>query len=164
MTETQSDQAKFDQAKFDQAEFDQAEFDLADFIPYLLNRAAEKTSHYFEYVYKSKYGMLRMEWRVLFHLGRYGALTAKEICQKGDLHKTKVSRAVAALEDKRFLTREAQAHDRRYETLKLSTQGFTVYQDLCLQAADFHHRIVARLAEGDEKALLRALRNLIDIK
>ena len=159
MTETQ-----LDQTEFVQTEFAKTEFDLADFIPYLLNRAAEKTSHDFEHVYKSKYGMLRMEWRVLFHLGRYGALTAKEICQKGDLHKTKVSRAVAALEDKRFLTREAQAHDSRYETLKLSTQGFTVYQDLCLQAADFHHRIVEQLAEGDEKALLRALRNLIDRK
>ena len=159
MTETQSDQTEF--AK---TEFAKAGFDLADFIPYLLNRAAEKTSHDFEHVYKSKYGMLRMEWRVLFHLGRYGALTAKEICQKGDLHKTKVSRAVAALEDKRFLTREAQAHDRRYETLKLSQKGFTVYQDLCLQAADFHHRIVERLADGDEKALLRALQNLIDLK
>ena len=140
------------------------DFDLVDFIPYLLNRAAEKTSHDFESVYKSNYGMLRMEWRVLFHLGRYGPLTAKEICQKGDLHKTKVSRAVAALEDKRFLVREEQAQDRRYETLRLSTKGQGVYQDLCLHAAAFQHRIVASLSGDDQDTLLRSLRHLIELK
>ena len=138
------------------------QFDLADFIPYLLNRAAEKTSHEFETVYKSKYGMLRMEWRVLFHLGRYGPLTAKDICMKADLHKTKVSRAVAALEEKRFLSRTEHAEDRRYETLTLSSKGYEVYQDLCLHAADFHHRIVDRLDDADEKVLVRTLQNLID--
>jgi hypothetical protein len=56
-------------------------------------------------VYKDRYGMLRTEWRVLFHLGRYGAMSAREISRRAGIHKTKVSRAVAALERKRFLER-----------------------------------------------------------
>ena len=44
----------------------------ADFLPYLLAMAAEKTSQEFQRYYKDRYGMLRTEWRVLFHLGCYG--------------------------------------------------------------------------------------------
>ena len=73
------------------------EFDLKDFLPYLLNQAAEEASLGFQVLYKERYGMLRTEWRVLFHLGRYGDMTAKEICDRARTHKTKVSRAVAAL-------------------------------------------------------------------
>jgi DNA-binding MarR family transcriptional regulator len=53
--------------------------------------------------------MLRTEWRVLFHLGRYGAMSAREISRRAGIHKTKVSRAVAALERKRFLERRDSA-------------------------------------------------------
>jgi len=50
-------------------------FDLQDFLPYLLNQAADASSLGFQKYYKDRYGMLRTEWRVLFHLGRYGAMT-----------------------------------------------------------------------------------------
>ena len=55
------------------------DFALQDFLPYLLNRAAEESSLGFQKHYKNRYGMLRSEWRVLFHLGNYGQMTAKEI-------------------------------------------------------------------------------------
>ena len=45
------------------------EFNLHDFLPYLLNQAAEESSLAFQQIYKGRYGMLRTEWRVLFHLG-----------------------------------------------------------------------------------------------
>ena len=81
-------------------------FDLMLFLPYLLNQAAEESSIAFQRLYKDRYGMLRTEWRVLFHLGYYGDKTAREICDMSKMHKTKVSRAVAALEKRRFLVRE----------------------------------------------------------
>jgi len=80
-------------------------FDLIHFLPYILNQAAEASSLGFQQVYKQRYGMLRTEWRVLFHLGRYGEMTAKDICERARIHKTKISRAVKALEDRRFLVR-----------------------------------------------------------
>jgi hypothetical protein len=86
---------------------DDPDFELSDFTPYLLNAAAEAQSLRFSRVYKDRYGMLRTEWRVLFHLGRYGAMSAREISLRAGIHKTKVSRAVAALERKRFLARRA---------------------------------------------------------
>ena len=87
-------------------------FELLDFLPYLMNQAADALSIEFQGYYKSKYGMLRTEWRVLFHLGCYGEMTAKEICDRARIHKTKASRAIAALENKRFLKRRELPSDR----------------------------------------------------
>ena len=74
--------------------------------------------------------MLRTEWRVLFHLGRHGAMSAREISQRAGIHKTKVSRAVAALERKRFLQRRPSAEDRRVEILELRGPGQEAFADL----------------------------------
>ena len=112
-------------------------FDLNDFMPYLLNQAADASSRGFETYYKSRYGMLRTEWRVLFHLGHYGKMTAKEICTRARIHKTKVSRAVQALEDKRYLSRKTLADDRRHEILALTASGQRVFGDLVEEARRF---------------------------
>ncbi|MEC8197864.1 MAG: MarR family transcriptional regulator, partial [Pseudomonadota bacterium] len=106
------------------------DFDLQNFLPYLLNQAAEESSLAFQKVYKDRYGMLRTEWRVLFHLGIYGRMSAKEIGQRSKMHKTKISRAVARLEERRFLTRQASEEDRRLEYLQLTQQGQAAYRDL----------------------------------
>ncbi|TYC61803.1 MarR family transcriptional regulator [Rhodobacterales bacterium] len=80
-------------------------FEIRSFTPYLLNMAAERTSEAFSDVYKRQYGMKRTEWRVLFHLGRYGPMSAHEIGARARVHKTKISRAVRDLETKRFVRR-----------------------------------------------------------
>lgn len=129
-------------------------FDLRDFMPYLLNQAAEETSRAFSETYRKKYGMLQTEWRVLFHLGRYGDMTAKDICDRARIHKTKVSRAVHALEEKRFLSRKTRPDDRRHEVLSLTKQGLRVFGDLNLSAQAFDATLTAEY-EPDELARLR---------
>lgn len=129
-------------------------FDLSHFLPYLLTQAAERTSHGFSRFYKDRYGMLRTEWRVLFHLGRYGDQTAREICERSSLHKTKVSRAVAKLEARRFLTRKARESDRRQELLSLTPQGREAQEDLTRIAFQYDQEL-ATLFTAAERATLR---------
>ena len=74
-----------------------ADFDLETFLPYLLNQAAEATSRSFHASYKSAYGMTRTQWRVLANLGKFGAMTARDICAISHIEKTKVSRAVCVI-------------------------------------------------------------------
>lgn len=131
-------------------------FDIQHFIPYLLAQAADVTSQEFATHYKSKYGMLRTEWRVLFHLGRYGKLTAKDICQRAHLHKTKVSRAVRALEQKRYLRREVRSEDRRKESLELTPAGERVFDDLAGAAQAFDAKLMAAFSQS-EAAKIRAV-------
>ena len=132
-------------------------FDVQDFLPYLLNQAADASSIGFQRYYKSRYGMLRTEWRVLFHLGRYGALTATDICSRARIHKTKVSRAVSALEQKRFLTRTAVPSDRRHETLTLTPKGAAAYADLREEAQRYDAALMAHVPPEHRETLRACL-------
>nr|WP_099909149.1 MarR family transcriptional regulator [Puniceibacterium antarcticum] len=136
------------------------DFELAGFTPYLLNQAAEAQSLVFSKIYKDRYGMLRTEWRVLFHLGRYGEMTAKEISESAMIHKTKISRAVRDLEVKRFLAREVIETDRRVERLTLRPPGKDAFDYLVRAAADYEDRLAARLGSGEAQLLKRLLKKL----
>lgn len=139
-------------------------FDLNDFLPYLLNRAAEATSLDFQKHYKARYGMLRTEWRVLFHLGRYGEMTAKDITQRADIHKTKVSRAVAALEAKRFLKRKPVEEDRRHERLSLTPTGRAAFENLLAAAQTFDADLESRFSAADMATLRSCLIRIANIR
>jgi len=136
------------------------DFDLQNFLPYLLNQAAEESSLAFQKVYKDRYGMLRTEWRVLFHLGIYGRMSAKEIGQRSKMHKTKISRAVARLEERRFLTRQASEEDRRLEYLQLTQQGQAAYRDLLEVAERYDNQLTAALTPEEVVGLRTLLRKL----
>lgn len=131
-------------------------FEIEEFLPYLLNQAADASSRGFEIYYKSKYEMLRTEWRVVFHLGHYGELTAKDICTRARVHKTKVSRAIRALEAKKYLIRTPFDHDKRHEKLNLTVAGQRVFEDLSEEAARFDAQIMSRFTQ-DERKILRHL-------
>lgn len=134
-----------------------ADFDLQDFLPYMLNQAAEASGRGFQALYKARYGMLRTEWRVLFHLGCYGTMTAKDICLRADVHKTKVSRAVAALERRRFLVREVTKQDRRSEKLSLTKTGLAAYRELSHEAQKFNAKLTMTFDEEEKRILKNCL-------
>jgi DNA-binding MarR family transcriptional regulator len=136
------------------------DFDIRDFLPYLLALSAEEASLGFQRLYKDRYGMLRTEWRLLFHLGRYGDLTAKDVCDRARLHKTKVSRAVTALEAKMFVKRTEMEHDRRHEMLSLTHRGRRAFEDLCHEAQTYDARMMAEFTEAEQKSLKDYLKRL----
>lgn len=138
------------------------DFDLQDFLPYLLNQAAEASSLAFQQAYRERYGMLRTEWRVLFHLGIYGRLTAREIGQRSKMHKTKISRAVAKLEERRYLVRERDHADRRQEYLELTNLGKKVYAELKEVAVGYDNGLTEQFSAEDVAVLRRLLHKLAE--
>ncbi len=134
-----------------------ADFNLSDFLPYLLNQAADRQSTAFSPAYRERYGMLRTEWRVLFHLGQYGDMTAKTICEMAHLHKTKASRAVSALEAKRFVRRTEVPEDRRHALLSLTPAGQRAYAQLYDAARRFDRQVQATLSAREAQVLKRCL-------
>jgi DNA-binding MarR family transcriptional regulator len=61
------------------------------------------------------------------------------------MHKTKVSRAIRALEQRNWITREADKHDRRIEHIKLTREGHRHYRDLAQLARDYEARLIESL-------------------
>ncbi len=57
------------------------------------------------------------------NLGKFGAMTARDICTISHIEKTKVSRAVASLETLGMLTRAPSEQDKRAEILSLTESG-----------------------------------------
>ena len=138
----------------------QTDFDIRQFTPYLLNQAAEESSLEFQRIYKDRYGILRGEWRVLFHLGIYDRMTAKDITARARIHKTRVSRAVHKMQAKGYLTRVQDQNDRRKEWLQLTTKGRAVYEDLRRAAQLYDKALMEAFSDTDIAGLNRLLLRL----
>lgn len=128
-------------------------FDLSLFLPYLFNQVAEKTSREFEHIYKADFSITRPQWRVMANLGKYGAMSASDICKRTHQEKSKVSRAVFALEEKGLLERETLKTDRRFENLQLTDKGHDVFNKLG-QTAMLHNQQLQDSIGHEEAALL----------
>jgi DNA-binding MarR family transcriptional regulator len=98
---------------------------------------------------------------VLANLGKFGAMSARDICVISHIEKTKVSRAVAALEAEGWLTRSPSTEDRRSEILSLTEAGRAVFADLGERANDYDAALRAQLGPELAAQLDDLLRRLI---
>ncbi|QFU16673.1 MarR family winged helix-turn-helix transcriptional regulator [Microvirga thermotolerans] len=122
-----------------------ATLQLERFLPYRLNRIGAAISQDFRSVYGPHHDLTIPEWRVLATLGQSDGISAKAIGRHSSMHKTKVSRAVRALEERRWLKREESEEDRREELLTLTALGRRVYQQIVPKALAFEKRILEEL-------------------
>jgi DNA-binding MarR family transcriptional regulator len=136
---------------------------LDQFLPYRLNRLAAAISHGARQVYAQDYDLTIPEWRVLATLGEFPRLTAKAIGAHSAMHKTKVSRAAKALEDRRWLARETNNDDRREEFLTLTKQGQDAYHHLVPKMLAFEQTLRASLGRDGTQAVLDAIVRLEQI-
>jgi DNA-binding MarR family transcriptional regulator len=131
---------------------------LEQFLPYRLNRLAEAVSREFAKTYRDRHGLTRPEWRAFATLGQYGSMTATAIGAHSAMHKTKVSRAVAALEERRWLTRTPDPADRRIEHLALTKAGLSAYREMVPLAKAFEQALLGKLSVKERDALLGGLK------
>jgi DNA-binding MarR family transcriptional regulator len=136
-----------------------AKLQLEQFLPYRLNRIASAVSQDFRSVYGPHHDLTIPEWRVLATLGQFEEMGAKAIGRHSAMHKTKVSRAVRALEERRWLKRRESEEDRREEILTLTELGRKVYRDIVPKAVAFERRILDELGP-EAKPLLKVLERL----
>ena len=136
-----------------------AHLQLEAFLPYRLNRIAAAVSQDFRAVYGPHHDLTIPEWRVLATLGQFEEMGAKGIGRHSAMHKTKVSRAVQALEERRWLKRRESEEDRREEILTLTPSGRKAYREIVPKALAFERRIVEELGT-EAKPFLAALERL----
>lgn len=135
---------------------------LETFLPYRLNVCASLVSQALSRVYAERYKIGVPEWRVLVTLGQFGMMTAKAIGSHSHMHKTKVSRAVAMLERRKFVTRRANRADLREAFLSLTPAGRDIYSELAPIALEFARQLMESVEPADRAALSRALTKLTE--
>src|SRR5262245_2511281 len=134
---------------------------LGGFLPHRLNVLSSLVSQALTRVY-SAHGIGIPEWRVLVSLGQVGVMTGKAIGARTHMHKTKVSRAVAELERRKFLTRRVNRADLREAFLSLTPAGRAVYDELAPRALEFTQRLSEVVAPADRAAFDRAMTALTE--
>jgi DNA-binding MarR family transcriptional regulator len=134
---------------------------LEDFLPHQLNVLSSLVSQALTRVY-GPYGIGIPEWRVLVSLGQFGAMTGKAIGARTHMHKTKVSRAVAQLVERKFVARQVNRDDLREAFLSLTPAGRTVYAELAPRARAFTDRLAAAISAADRAAFDRAMAQLTE--
>jgi DNA-binding MarR family transcriptional regulator len=87
-------------------------------------------------------------------------MTAKAVGEQSAMHKTKVSRAVAELERRKWLTRRRNTTDRRIEHLTLTRAGEAVYRELAPLAKAYEAELLARMSPAQDKSVLQGLNAL----
>jgi DNA-binding MarR family transcriptional regulator len=130
---------------------------LKGFLPYRLNYLAERLSGEVMPIYRRKHGMTRPEWRVLVNLAEVKAATASELCEMVPMHKTKVSRALQALEARGWVTRETDPDDRRIAHASLTRRGRRACDALLPELAAASERLLERLSEPERRTVTEAL-------
>ena len=139
-----------------------ASLKLEEFLPYRLNVCAHLVSQALSRIYSKRYKIGVPEWRVLVTLGQYGLMTAKAIGIHSQMHKTKVSRAVALLERRKLVTRRVNRADLREAFLSLTPAGRAIYDELAPIALNFVRQLMDTVEAADRTALDRALKKLAE--
>lgn len=135
---------------------------LEEFLPYRLNVVASLVSQALSRIYVGRYGIGVPEWRILVTLGQFEVMTAKAIGAHSHMHKTKVSRAVSALERRKLIVRRENRADRREELLSLTPAGRAIYCDLAPGALEFARRLFETIDPADRAAFERAVDRLTE--
>lgn len=122
-------------------------FALDEFLPYRVNVLASRLSRDFATRYRERFGISIPEWRVVAHLSQSGAVSVREIHERVDMDKSKVSRAAQRLEAAGYVEKRVNPADRRLVELTLTPAGRAMMDELTRVAQDYQRELVARLGE-----------------
>lgn len=135
---------------------------LSRFLPFRLNVLAHVVAGGLDRLYNERFGFGIPEWRLIATLGEFGPMTARDIGAHSQMHKTKVSRAVATLEERGLLVRRANERDRREAFLSLTEAGANTYALIVPAALEHSQNLTAGLPEDDLAAFERIMAHLLE--
>lgn len=124
-------------------------FDLNSFLPYQVNVLASRMSRSLEARYRNKFGITVSEWRILVHLyqDQAGLVSTRDIQQRVDMHKSRVSRAAKKLEGSGYIIKRPHPTDRRIINLALTEKGHEIMGEISPIASQYQVDLLASLGE-----------------
>lgn len=138
-----------------------AGFDLERFLPYRLNVLASRVSRDLARQYERKFGISIPEWRVLAHLAQNRDVSVREIHERVDMDKSKVSRAAARLESLALIEKKEHAGDRRLVDLRLTARGLALFAEIAPLALAFEADLFAGLDAEERRIFERVMTKLL---
>jgi len=137
--------------------------ELERFLPYRMNVLSRRISRSLAEIYQERFGISIPEWRIIAVLGRFAPVSSREICDRTQMDKAKVSRSVSSLLAAGLITRQTNPADNRLIKLALSKRGRRVYQRIVPLALGWEADLLGALGE-DERQLLERLLGKLEAK
>lgn len=136
--------------------------DLNAFLPYQFSQLADVVSHSVATVYESRLGISRDDWRVLVAVNQARHMRATDIAQHTALDKMQVSRAIARLEKKGFLSRTADTDDKRQQILAVTPAGQAAYREVSPLMMARNDYLLQDLTPAEREVLQRSLDQVLN--
>ena len=133
---------------------------LNQFVPYRMVQLASNISLALSKIYKQTFDITIPEWRVLAQLAEQQKLYSKDIGEITSMDKSKVSRAVKALESKDYLIKQTDKKDNRAVYLSLSVKGQSLYQKIAPKALQWEKQFMSVLEASEHRNLMKVLDKL----
>ncbi len=125
---------------------------LGDLLIYRLGRLYATAGAMTLRVCEGEFGIPRREWRllaVLGEMGESGELQPSQLATRAELDRARTSRALAGLQAKGLVARQAVASDRRLARVTLTAQGRALHTRMLPRVAAINGAILAELSDAE---------------
>ena len=127
---------------------------LDDFLPYRAARLATALSNGLAARYKSRFDLSVAEWRVMVHLTQESEISIRDIFNRVDMDRARVTRAVQRLEGRGLVSKRVNEKDRRLIRLALTASGWEMADAVSQIAHAFEAELLASAEDGTARLLL----------
>ena len=134
--------------------------ELESFLPYRLSVLSNTLSQAIAKVYDKRFDLSVTEWRTMAVLGHRADISAREVTERTAMDKVAVSRAVARMLKKGLIERGTAHHDKRQSVLRLSAEGWKIYDQVAPLALEHEQRLLSHLDAEEREWLARILDTL----
>jgi len=135
--------------------------DMTRYVPALINHLSNKLSRGASVLYRERYGIGIIEWRILAQLGSSPGSTARAICDRTALDKAAVSRSFGVLYQLGFITFPKDM-GRRDQIARLTPSGRRLHDRIMEVALDREERFLAPLSSAERRTLVKLLNRLYE--
>ncbi|SRR5579885_489393 len=111
-------------------------------------------------LYSSKLGLKTGDWRLLSALGSRSPISYNELAQSIGMDRAGISRTIASLVRRGYVSRITDPRDRRQSTLSLTKKGIMVHDKIAPIARAREQRLIGALTREEYHALDRILAKL----
>jgi DNA-binding MarR family transcriptional regulator len=135
---------------------------IESYIPHFFSTINNSLSWGASNLYREKFGVGIVDWRVISMLAIEPDITAFRICEVLSIDKAAVSRSLKFLQSQGHLQYESAPTDPRKRTWKLSPSGYALHDAIIEIALERERRLVSGIDQVDIRIFLKVVRQIRD--
>lgn len=131
--------------------------DLENYVPAFLTWIANKLSSSASLIYRRRFGIGIVEWRIMALLGVEPWITAGRICEVIGLDKAGVSRSLRFLLDKGLAETRYRDNNNRRQFIALTRAGIELHDRIAVVARAREEQLLTGFSDAERAAAVRLL-------